>query len=731
MMSLADPVLHEYLWLVVVGAFASFLFGYGTGSNDVANAFGTSVGAKTLTLRQAVIIAALFEFTGAMVLGRVSTSTIAGGIADINAFLREPEMFMYGMVCALAVCGVWQIVASYFELNVSSTHSIIGAIIGFGLIYDGNNAVLWKVDDPSSFPPYKGVVPIIVSWFFSPVFTALVSGFFFLCIRTLVLRRTNAYQLSFWVLPPAVTLTVFICIYFVFTKGAKKTIAGEDSDWTDGKAAWIAACVSAGVCLLVVTVMLPIMRYRANAKFSEEGKAVEAAADAEKGAEKAAKQAEVAMVVDPNEPKWKTSLRNTYRKAVEAATHGTSVDIHEIVEEDELVGALHANAEVFDPKVEYAFQYLQVFSAICVVFSHGAGEVGYMAGPLATIWSGYTEGKLTKNVTAPAWVVLIGAIGLVIGLATYGYKVTRAMGVRLAKLSPTRGFCAELATALVIMIASQQCITGGIIGVGMLEGKLGVNWLFFARQFSSWIATLFIAGLGTAALFAQGVYTPSRVSGLHQVYYEDQVSATAVSIFDNYRASLLTYARAANASLLPQLTTSQLSSMNSTLVKLSAETKAAGGTSRQTVDPSELFGYLNTALSLVQSNSILTVGQVALVPGAALCNNNVTADIQANDRPPAAPGPIPPPQLGAQAPPWGRWLDRDTNACLNFQRFGESVQHPLELCSWDDLEALPPIGKKYRQRYKLINDRLTKVRQRMHRSAEYRRGINGRARNNP
>ncbi|GFH06738.1 phosphate transporter, partial [Haematococcus lacustris] len=88
-----------------------------TGANDVANAFGTSVGAKTLTLRQAVVIAAIFEFTGAMVLGRVSTSTIAGGIADINSFLREPEMFAYGMVCALTISAIWNIGASYFELN--------------------------------------------------------------------------------------------------------------------------------------------------------------------------------------------------------------------------------------------------------------------------------------------------------------------------------------------------------------------------------------------------------------------------------------------------------------------------------------------------------------------------------------------------------------------------------------------------------------------------------------
>ncbi|KAJ9532154.1 hypothetical protein QJQ45_003948 [Haematococcus lacustris] len=96
--------------------------------------------------------------------------------------------------------------------------------------------------------------------------------------------------------------------------------------------------------------------------------------------------------------------------------------------------------------------------------------------------------------------------------------------------------------------------------------------------------------------------------------------------------------------------------------------------------------------------------------------------------PPAQPppGPVPRPQ----SPPWGRWLDRDTNPCLNFQRIGESKQRPLELCRWDDLEALPPIGKEYHQCYKLVNDRLPKAKQRLHRAAEYRRGIDGRARNN-
>ena len=121
--------------------------------------------------------------------------------------------------------------------------------------------------------------------------------------------------------------------------------------------------------------------------------------------------------------------------------------------------------------------HTQVFSACCVTFAHGAGEVGYMAGPLGTIIDIVNTGTLSKNTEPITWAVAVGALGLVIGLATYGYNIVRAMGVKLAKLSPTRGFCAEISTAFVILIAAQyglptsssQVITGGIVGVGLCE----------------------------------------------------------------------------------------------------------------------------------------------------------------------------------------------------------------------------------------------------------------------
>ncbi|KAJ9509280.1 hypothetical protein QJQ45_001721 [Haematococcus lacustris] len=112
----------------------------------------------------------------------------------------------------------------------------------------------------------------------------------------------------------------------------------------------------------------------------------------------------------------------------------------------------------------------------------------------------------------------------------------------------------------------------------------------------------------------------------------------------------------------------------------------------------------------------------------------VSADGEGKDAAGQRPAPCPAPtwpSATTPSPPWGRWLDRDTNGCLTFKRIKESMQRPMELCSWTDREALPPVGYEYQQGYKLVNDRLPKVRQRLHRAAEYRRGIDGRARNNP
>jgi sodium-dependent phosphate transporter len=450
----------SYLWIVVVGAIGAFGFGWATGSNDVGNAFGTSVGSGALTMKQAIGVAAVFEFVGAVVLGRVSTNTIAGGIADIKTFKSNPELYGYGMMWTLIAGAAWQIWASYKGLNVSATHSIIGGIMGFSIANSGARGVLWLQKDPTAFPPYKGVVPIVLSWFFSPILTALASAIIFTGTRTLILRRPDSYRRVFWLLPALVLLTSWINIYFVFTKGLKKTIKGTKDDWSNSKAGWIALCISAGLSILSLGA-IPIMKRRvANQTIH-----VEAIQDAE---------------APPDE--------------------------HEV----------QNLKEEFNADTERAFSLLQVFSAICVIFAHGAGEVGYMAGPLSTIWTIWKSDSLPKSVKAPLWIVLYSAASLVLGLAMYGRNVTEAMGKRLARLTPSRGFAAELATSLVILVATQyglptsssQCITGGVVGVGLAEGFGHVNWKFFGQTLLSWISTMFVVGVGTGVLFLQGVVAP-------------------------------------------------------------------------------------------------------------------------------------------------------------------------------------------------------------------------------
>jgi sodium-dependent phosphate transporter len=368
-----------------------------TGSNDVAYAFGTSVGSKTLTLKQALVIAAIFEFSGALLLGRVSTNTIAGGIADINAFTANPEVYAYGMVCALTVGTIWQVLSSYMGLNTSSTHTIskalspsnfqfsemmfdgrliliraaVGAIIGFALVWDGKDAVVWAVKDPSgaNFPPYKGVVSIVLAWFVAPILTGLASATIFGTVRFLVLRRRNAYTLAFWCLPPMVLVTVFINVYFVFTKGAKKALTSS-GHWSDAKSAWIAIVVAAGVAALTALIVLPLLKRHCEKLFDAtghpishiDGTRIESNPSPDlKGAGEAA--AIDTLELGPNPPlhlAW-------HSKAWRNATHGLNVDIHKIVKTDPKVHAIHERAEVFQPRDEDAFSYLQVSTLFFLV----------------------------------------------------------------------------------------------------------------------------------------------------------------------------------------------------------------------------------------------------------------------------------------------------------------------------------------------------------------------------
>ncbi|GFR46424.1 hypothetical protein Agub_g7931 [Astrephomene gubernaculifera] len=999
----------EYTWIVVVSVLAAFFTAYGIGANDVANAFGSSVAARTLTMRQALLIAAVCEFSGAVLLGSEVTRTVASGIARLVVFEREPEIYMYGMLCSLAASGAWLLLATYLSLPVSTTHATVGGVLGFAFVYGGRHAVVW-LEPQEGFPYMGGLVPIVLAWFTSPLLSGVASTSLFLLVRTAILRRENSLQLALWSLPLLVLVTVFINLFFVLYKGSEARLT-----WDANRCAWVSAAAAGGCSLLTALIGLPFVRRRvyeaallrrkrhlaqmarasspqqrdkdgdpekdrevtnqesgkspargshshslhphphhslnpqhshshshhhhhhhpqhlarttggaspavspsdsltrdaqlqqqqlqqsgglaagnggvmaggggggraapglmmvspfargsatagsmttmvpvamgvgnaagagvagATAAGGEEqlgtqqqqqqesgqqqqqllqqvetgngmasstvpsGSHVDAGSQQlqlqqwsagqqvpgheagyqQQGQYAAAgqywqqqqqaqqqyylpqqpydQQQQYAWQVQgqgwqqqqqqqgwqhyysmqqqqpqgqqqqqqqaiggvqfqyqpqfynnnnfnnsnnqywdaqqqqqqPYDPAWSQQQQwqlqqqqqqqlqggvpaaaaatatdeqqqpvgapsthtgpgpiaeaveepedlahlahlarmpqgpgpvaeavsggsaggglgtgswpltgvatgahssahesgygvggggggvmvnsgggggggggdgdggsdgdddggqqqegsseeggsggsadmhwqKTFDQLKAVVLHGTNVDIHSCLEEggDEVAAAIHAQAEVFDPSTEHAFKYLQVVTAICDSFSHGANDVANSVGPLAAVWAVYRHMRVDYDSTLPVWILILGGAGIVVGLATYGYNIIRAIGVRLSVITPARGFCIELSTALVVVLASKyglpisttHCQVGATAGMGLIEGSSGVNWRLSLQFLAGWVVTMLITGLLSAGMFAAGAYAPSVQQGRQLRSYQDALA---------------------------------------------------------------------------------------------------------------------------------------------------------------------------------------------------------------
>lgn len=183
---------------------------WGIGANDVANAMGTSVGSGAITIKQAVIIAAIFEFAGAFLAGGQVTKTIRKGIIDADLLSATPELLVYGMLASLLSAGIWLLVASKFGWPVSTTHSIVGAIVGFAAVGIGVDAVHWSK-----------VGTIVMSWVISPALAGAVSYWLFRSVQALILNRDDPFESAKQIVPYYVLLTGFIIALVTMFKGLK------------------------------------------------------------------------------------------------------------------------------------------------------------------------------------------------------------------------------------------------------------------------------------------------------------------------------------------------------------------------------------------------------------------------------------------------------------------------------------------------------------------------------
>ncbi len=393
-----------FIYITLAAVFGIFM-AWGIGANDVANAMATSVGSKAITIKQAIIIAAIFEFLGAYLAGGQVTKTIRKGIVDLNAFEGNPDLLIWGMLASLLAAGTWLLIASMKGWPVSTTHSIVGAVIGFAAVGVSVDAVSWGK-----------VGTIVMSWVVSPVLAGGIAFAVFKSIQNLVINTSNPLENAKKYGPFYLFMVGFIIALVTIKKGLKHI----GLDVNGGMEFVYAIILGVLVALLGVYLIKKV-------KFDE----------------KAEKRFHFA-------------------------------------------------------NVEKIFAVLMVFTAAAMAFAHGSNDVANAVGPMAAVISVAQSGELASKSELPSWVLLVGAVGIVIGLATLGYKVMATVGKNITELTPTRGFSAEIGAASTVVLASYtglpisttQTLVGAILGVGLARGIAAIDLRVVGNIFMSWVITL-------------------------------------------------------------------------------------------------------------------------------------------------------------------------------------------------------------------------------------------------
>lgn len=453
-----EAYLAEVLWIVVLGFIIAFIVAFGVGANDVANSFATSVGSGVLTFRQACYLASVFECAGAILIGYKVSDTIRKGILDVSVFDGDERTLMLGMLSALIGSAVWLLVATYFKLPVSATHSVVGATVGFGLVAKGANGL-----------QYMQLVTIAASWIVSPLLSGLITVGLYLLIHYFVLKANNPLKAGFISLPVVYCVVVFINVLSVTFDGSKLLKM-------DNLELWLIFTIAVGAAIIVAIVVqlfvVPWLRKKI-------------------------------LASKPTE----SSFASNITIVTTASEKTLDCPIPEKPTQTE--------AAESEENVNKLFNFLQILSAVFSSFAHGGNDVSNAIGPLIAIWLIYTEGTTGSSTESPIYLLFFGGIGIVLGCWVFGRRVIETVGTNLTKITPTTGFVIEngasatvlLASKLGLPISTTHCKVGSVVFVGWTYNRLSkdkseqpVNWSLFRNIAVSWIVTIPAAGL-ISALF--------------------------------------------------------------------------------------------------------------------------------------------------------------------------------------------------------------------------------------
>lgn len=453
--------MHSILYVLVV--VIGFYMAWNIGANDVSNAMATSVGSGALTLRRAVMIAAVFEFCGAYFVGSKVSETMEKGLINADIFSFDPLILALGMCGALLGTSLWLQLASYLGWPVSTTHAIVGAILGFGTLFGGWEALQWDV-----------VISIAISWVISPLLSAIISYSIFAFLQKKILFAMDPIEAT-------KKITPFICFFVLSTFTLNLIFNGLQNLHLN-----LTFLQAISIALLIGIFTGSLVYFFLKTLVPSQKSLVEGSQ----------KSAQTIISLDK-------AIKHLQRIRV-SSSHETHRKITEILNEvkslsHKIRGETRFGKHSLDyPFVEKTFIYLQIVTACYVAFAHGANDVSNAIGPVAAVLDILKDGLISPYSSISSWLLLLGGSGIVLGLATWGWRVIETVGKKITALTPTRGFCAEFGAATTILLASKlglpvsttHCLVGAVLGVGLARGISALNLDVLKDIVLSWVITI-------------------------------------------------------------------------------------------------------------------------------------------------------------------------------------------------------------------------------------------------
>lgn len=445
------------------------------GANDAANALGTSVGSKALSMKQAIIIGSILEFSGALFFGSNVSETVQKGIVNPEIFSHTPMTFVFGMSASLLTAGAWLQIASYYGWPVSTTHSIVGSVLGFGLVAGGQRAIEWQQ-----------VLLIGGSWIFSPIMSACLSFIIFTLIRRYIFFQSNPIVQAKKLTPFLVFFVTAILSLVLLFKGLKNMkLVLTFSE---------ALVMSIGVGLVAFGISYYFVR-----KIP-----LDASQETYKNIKSNLAIYSMARVIK-HLRRVKSASVGKFQDDVSKMLSESKILAKKIEEE----GMEVEKKCVIHLSVERIFAYLQVLSVCLMAFAHGANDVANAIGPLSAIIEIVRSGHVYFKAEIPTWILAMGGLGIVLGLSTWGWKVIETIGKKITELTPTRGFSAEFGAATTILIASRMglpissthTLVGAVLGVGFARGISAINLNVVRNIVISWIVTIPVGAIMAITFF--------------------------------------------------------------------------------------------------------------------------------------------------------------------------------------------------------------------------------------